>query len=51
MAVSANVRDELARHYRLLGRRVAVIGNGVDTGVFTYRGGPRPPDADGLSWA
>jgi glycogen(starch) synthase len=47
VAVSANVRDELARHYRLLGRRVAVIGNGVDTGVFTYRGGPRPPDADG----
>ncbi len=47
VAVSANVQDELARHYRLFGRRVEVIGNGVDPGAFEFRGGPRPAGADG----
>ncbi len=47
VAVSGNVRDELDRHYRLSGRRVEVIGNGVDTRTFAYRGGPRPADAEG----
>lgn len=47
VAVSRTVRDELTWHYRLVGREVEVIGNGVDPAAFPFRGGPRRADADG----
>ncbi len=46
LAVSRNVREELARHYRLQGREVEVIGNGVDPEAFPFRGGACLPDVE-----
>lgn len=42
LAVSAGVRNELTRHYRLHGRPIAIVGNGVDVAFFGAL--PRAPE-------
>ncbi|MFC1791129.1 glycosyltransferase family 4 protein [Gemmatimonadota bacterium] len=41
ITVSQGLKEELARHYRVSGERVHVVGNGVDVDLFSPAPGPR----------